>query len=165
MTSTLARRPLAIAAADRGCLSAGDLDVSISQPKSPGAAAVPADWSWDPSRHPGALPAARRGGDAARALPGPHAMRGRARGTKPLGGQGVRPAAAALGHGRPRHEAAGKQAGRRRQLPEPQRPPFERSAKFRPADADRYPGNMPVSTGAMYPAVARLLARLCLGTA
>ena len=164
MDAKRAQRPPADAAANLGCISAVILDVSIFQPKSPGAVAVPADWTWGNPRRPGALLAARRGGDAAPALPGPRARRCRARGTKPLGRQGERPAAAALGSGRPRHGAAGQQAGRRRRLPEPRRTPFGKSAKFRPADAVRYPGNMPVSTGVMCPAVAKLLARSCHGT-
>jgi len=45
MIAIIARRPLAISAANLDCFCAASLDVSTFQPKSPAAAAVPADWS------------------------------------------------------------------------------------------------------------------------
>merc|ERR1719240_2354095 len=50
MIATIARRPLTISAANFFVFSAGSLEVSTFQPKSPLAAAVPADWSWDSSQ-------------------------------------------------------------------------------------------------------------------
>eukprot|EP00959_Pyramimonas_sp_CCMP1952_P026997 567068-Pyramimonas_sp.AAC.1 len=51
MIAIMARRPLAISAANFFCFSAASLDVSTLKPKSPAAAAVPADWSWDSSQN------------------------------------------------------------------------------------------------------------------
>jgi len=51
MIATMARRPLAISAASFFVFSMGSLAVRTFQPKSPDAAGVPADWSWEISQY------------------------------------------------------------------------------------------------------------------